>query len=474
MIGTLAHEFRALELKGYWRFMFDTLNTKFEKIVQSIRGKAVISETDLEVTLREIRIALLEADVSLVVVKEFINSIKSNILGKEILKSVKPDQMIIKLVQDELVKILGSENKSLNLSSSQLTKILFCGLQGSGKTTSIAKLSYLLKKSSKKKILLASADIYRPAAQEQLKVLAEETGSDFYNHNLTSASKIVDDSIDYAQKNLFDILILDTAGRQVVDKKLMSELIEIENKFKPDETLLVADALTGQDAANVAKSFSDAINITGSILTRIDGDSRGGAALSIKSITNSPIKFIGLGEKVENFEPFHPERIAQRILGMGDIVSLVEKAAENIDKEEMEDMAKKIAKGKFDLEDFANQLKQMGKMGGVSGLLSMMPGVSKAQKLMAENKISNSMIDKQIAIISSMTKKERADPDIIKASRKIRISKGSGTKVQDVNRLLKQFLQSQKMMKRMKSMGKGGIPSDLMQKLQGNLPPNIN
>ena len=454
--------------------MFDTLNTKFEKIVQSIRGKAVISETDLEVTLREIRIALLEADVSLVVVKEFINSIKSNILGKEILKSVKPDQMIIKLVQDELVKILGSENKSLNLSSSQLTKILFCGLQGSGKTTSIAKLSYLLKKSSKKKILLASADIYRPAAQEQLKVLAEETGSDFFNHNLSSASKIVDDSIDYAQKNLFDILILDTAGRQVVDKKLMSELIEIENKFKPDETLLVADALTGQDAANVAKSFSDAINITGSILTRIDGDSRGGAALSIKSITNSPIKFIGLGEKVENFEPFHPERIAQRILGMGDIVSLVEKAAENIDKEEMEDIAKKIAKGKFDLEDFANQLKQMGKMGGVSGLLSMMPGVSKAQKLMAENKISNSMIDKQIAIISSMTKKERADPDIIKASRKIRISKGSGTKVQDVNRLLKQFLQSQKMMKRMKSMGKGGIPSDLMQKLQGNLPPNIN
>ena len=454
--------------------MFDTLNTKFEKIVQSIRGKAVISETDLEITLREIRIALLEADVSLVVVKEFINSIKSNILGKEILKSVKPDQMIIKLVQDELVKILGSENKSLNLSSSQLTKILFCGLQGSGKTTSIAKLSYLLKKSSKKKILLASADIYRPAAQEQLKVLAEETGSDFFNHNLSSASKIVDDSIDYAQKNLFDILILDTAGRQVVDKKLMSELIEIENKFKPDETLLVADALTGQDAANVAKSFSDAINITGSILTRIDGDSRGGAALSIKSITNSPIKFIGLGEKVENFEPFHPERIAQRILGMGDIVSLVEKAAENIDKEEMEDMAKKIAKGKFDLEDFANQLKQMGKMGGVSGLLSMMPGVSKAQKLMAENKISNSMIDKQIAIISSMTKKERADPDIIKASRKIRISKGSGTKVQDVNRLLKQFLQSQKMMKRMKSMGKGGIPSDLMQKLQGNFPPNIN
>ena len=454
--------------------MFDTLNVKFEKIVQSIRGKAIISEADLQVTLREIRIALLEADVSLIVVKNFINSIKENIIGKEILKSIKPDQMIIKLVQDELINILGSENKSLNFSSSQLTKILFCGLQGSGKTTSIAKLSNYLKKSSKKKILLSSVDIYRPAAQEQLSILAKETNTDFYNHNLLSPLKIIEETIDYAQKNLFDVIILDTAGRQVLDQDLMKELKEIENKFNPDETLLVADALSGQDAANVAQSFSESVNITGSILTRVDGDSRGGAALSIKTITNSPIKFIGIGEKIENFEPFHPERIAKRILGMGDIVSLVEKAAENIDKEEMEDMAKKFAKGKFDLEDFSNQLKQMGKMGGVSGLLSILPGVSKAQKLMAENKISDSMINKQIAIISSMTKKERAEPEIIKASRKIRISKGSGTKVQDVNKLLKQFIQSQKMMKRMKSMGKGGVPSDLMQKLQGNLPPNIN
>ena len=454
--------------------MFDTLNVKFEKIVQSIRGKAIISEADLQVTLREIRIALLEADVSLIVVKNFINSIKENIIGKEILKSIKPDQMIIKLVQDELINILGSENKSLNFSSSQLTKILFCGLQGSGKTTSVAKLSNYLKKSSKKKILLSSVDIYRPAAQEQLSILAKETNTDFYNHNLLSPLKIIEETIDYAQKNLFDVIILDTAGRQVLDQDLMKELKEIENKFNPDETLLVADALSGQDAANVAQSFSESVNITGSILTRVDGDSRGGAALSIKTITNSPIKFIGIGEKIENFEPFHPERIAKRILGMGDIVSLVEKAAENIDKEEMEDMAKKFAKGKFDLEDFSNQLKQMGKMGGVSGLLSILPGVSKAQKLMAENKISDSMINKQIAIISSMTKKERAEPEIIKASRKIRISKGSGTKVQDVNKLLKQFIQSQKMMKRMKSMGKGGVPSDLMQKLQGNLPPNIN
>ena len=454
--------------------MFDALNNKFEKIVQSIKGKAVISEADLDVTLREIRIALLEADVSLIVVKDFINSIKQNIIGKEVLKSIKPDQMIIKLVQDELTSILGSKNKSLNFSSSQLTKILFCGLQGSGKTTSAAKLSNYLKKSSKKKILLASVDVYRPAAQEQLSILAKETDTDFFSHNLSSPLKIVEETIAYAKKNLFDVIILDTAGRQVVDQNLMNELIEIDKKYKPDETLLVADALTGQDAANVAKSFSDTINITGSILTRVDGDSRGGAALSIKTITNSPIKFIGIGEKIENFEPFHPERIAQRILGMGDIVSIVEKAAENIDKDEMEDMAKKFAKGKFDLEDFSKQLKQMGKMGGVTGLLSMLPGVSKAQKLMAEHKISDTAINKQIAIISSMTKKERADPDIIKASRKIRISNGSGTKVQDVNRLLKQFLQSQKMMKRMKSMGKGGIPNDLMQKLQGNLPPDIN
>jgi len=454
--------------------MFDTLNDKFEKIVRGIRGKAVISESDLDSTLREIRIALLEADVALIVVKDFISSVKENILGKEVLKSIKADQMITKLVQDELVNILGSENQPLNILISQMTKILFCGLQGSGKTTSVAKLANHLTNSSKKKVLLSSADIYRPAAQEQLKILAEQISVDFFNHNLNSAKQIVSETLEYAQKNLFDVVILDTAGRQVVDKDLMKELIEIEKSFEPQETLLVADALTGQDAANVAKSFSEAVTITGSILTRIDGDSRGGAALSIKSITNSPVKFIGVGEKIENFESFHPERIAQRILGMGDIVSLVEKAAENIDQDEIETLAKKMSKGNFDLDDFAKQLKQMGKMGGVSGILSMLPGVSKAQKLMAENKISDKLINHQIAIINSMTKKERADPNLIKASRKIRISKGSGTRVQDVNKLLKQFLQSQKMMKRMKSMGKDGMSSDLMQKLQGNFPPKLN
>ena len=455
--------------------MFGTLNEKLEKIVKSIAGRATISEDDLDITLREIRIALLEADVALSVVKDFIENIKSNIIGQEVLKSIKPDQMIVKLVQEELIKILGLNNEPLNIAKTGITKILFCGLQGSGKTTTIAKVANFIKKDSKKKILLVSADIYRPAAQEQLYVLGKQINVEFFDHqNSQSVEVITLESIKYAEKNLFDILLFDTAGRQVVDDKMMEELKIISEKLKPQETILVADSLTGQDAANIAKRFNEAVSITSSILTRVDGDGRGGAALSIKSITGAPIKFIGTGEKIDQLESFHPERIANRILGMGDIVSLVEKASENFDKKEMEDLAKKMSKGKFDLEDFASQLKQMGKMGGISGIMSMLPGISKAQKLMAENKISDDVINHQIAIISSMTKNERADPDIIKASRKIRISNGSGTRVQDVNKLLKQFFQSQKMMKKMKSMGKGGMPSDLLQKLQGNLPPNFN
>ncbi len=455
--------------------MFGTLNEKLEKIVKSIAGRATISEDDLDITLREIRIALLEADVALSVVKDFIDNVKSNIVGKEVLKSIKPDQMIIKLVQEELIKILGLNNEPLNIAKTGITKILFCGLQGSGKTTTIAKVANFIKKNSKKKILLVSSDIYRPAAQEQLQVLGKQINVEFFDHqNSQSVEAITLESIKYAEKNLFDILLFDTAGRQVVDDKMMEELKTISQKLKPQETILVADSLTGQDAANIAKRFNETVSITSSILTRVDGDGRGGAALSIKSITGAPIKFIGTGEKIDQLESFHPERIANRILGMGDIVSLVEKASENIDKKEMEDLAKKMSKGKFDLEDFASQLKQMGKMGGLSGIMSMLPGISKAQKLMAENKISDDVINHQIAIINSMTKKERADPDMVKASRKIRISKGSGTRVQDVNKLLKQFFQSQKMMKKMKSTGKGGMPSDLLQKLQGNLPPNFN
>ena len=455
--------------------MFGSLSERLEKIVNSIKGKAIITEPDIDLTMREIRIALLEADVALPVVKDFINNVKDNIIGKEVLKSIKPDQMIIKLVQEELIRVLGENFEPLKIEKDRLTKILFCGLQGSGKTTSIAKVANYIKKESRKKILLVSADIYRPAAQEQLEVLSKQVGVEFFNHqNSKSVLDITETSLIYAEKNLFDIVLFDTAGRQVIDQKMMDELKLIYTKLNPIESILVADSLTGQDAANIAKTFSETINITGSILTRIDGDGRGGAALSIKTITGSPIKFIGTGEKIDQLETFHPERIANRILGMGDIISLVEKASENIDQEEMESLAKKMSKGSFDLEDFAKQLKQMGKMGGVSGIMSMLPGISKAQKLMAENKISDDLISHQIAIINSMTKKERSNPDIIKASRKIRISNGSGTKVQDVNKLLKQFLQSQKMMKKMKSMGKGGLTGDFMQKMQGKLPNNFN
>ena len=455
--------------------MFGTLNERLEKIVRSVRGKAIISEADLDLTLREIRIALLEADVALVVVREFINNVKANIIGKEVLKSIKPDQMIIKLVQDELIQILGTNNQPLKIEKNGLTKILFCGLQGSGKTTTVAKLAYHIQKESKKKILLVSADIYRPAAQDQLKILSKQVNVEFFDHqNSQSVEIITSESLLFAEKNLFDIILFDTAGRQVIDEVMMLELQKIHKQLQPQETILVADSLTGQDAANIAKSFNEAVTITGSILTRVDGDGRGGAALSIKSITGAPIKFIGTGEKIEQLEAFYPDRIANRILGMGDIVSLVAKASENIDQAEMESLTKKMSKGTFDLEDFAKQLKQMGKMGGVSGIISMLPGISKAQRLMAENKISDDLINHQIAIINSMTKKERANPDSIKASRKIRISKGSGTKVQDVNKLLKQFLQSQKMMKKMRSMGKGGLPNDFMRKMQGKLPPNIH
>ena len=451
--------------------MFGTLNERLEKIVRSVRGKAIISEADLDLTLREIRIALLEADVALVVVREFINNVKANIIGKEVLKSIKPDQMIIKLVQDELIQILGTNNQPLKIVKNGLTKILFCGLQGSGKTTTVAKLAYHIQKESKKKILLVSADIYRPAAQDQLKILSKQVNVEFFDHqNSQSVEIITSESLLFAEKNLFDIILFDTAGRQVIDEVMMLELQKIHKQLQPQETILVADSLTGQDAANIAKSFNEAVTITGSILTRVDGDGRGGAALSIKSITGAPIKFIGTGEKIEQLEAFYPDRIANRNLGMGDIASLVAKASENIDQAEMESLTKKMSKGTFDLDDFAKQLKQMGKMGGVSGIISMLPGISKAQKLMAENKISDDLINHQIAIINSMTKKERANPDSIKASRKIRISKGSGTKVQDVNKLLKQFLQSQKMMKKMKSMVKGGLPYDFMRKL----PPNIH
>ncbi|PPR47968.1 MAG: Signal recognition particle protein [Alphaproteobacteria bacterium MarineAlpha5_Bin9] len=454
--------------------MFNTLSNKFEKIISSIKGKALISDDDLKTTLREIRIALLEADVALNVVKDLIENLNKKIIGQEVLKKIKPDQMIIKLVNDEITRILGSENQELNFDKNNITKIIFCGLQGSGKTTTVAKLANFISKKSKKKILISSTDIYRPAAQEQLKILCNKINIDFLEANLDlSINELSNKIMTYCKKNMYDVLLVDTAGRQVIDSKMMIELKEIKSIIMPQESILIADSLSGQDAANIAKKFNDEIGITSNILTRIDGDSRGGAALSIKSITGSPIKFIGLGEKIDDFEAFHPERIASRILGMGDIVSLVEKASENINKNEAEKLVNKISKGSFDLEDFSKQLKQMSKIGGVSSMLSLLPGISKIQKQAAENNISDEIVQKQLAIISSMTKKERRDPEIIKASRKIRISNGSGTKVQDVNKLLKQFFTSVKMMKKMKSMGNQGNPKDLMNQLK-NLPPNFN
>jgi len=436
--------------------------------------KLNISDSDLNNTLREIRVAFLEADVSLEVVKKFINSIKEKALGQNVLKNIKPDQMIIKIVYDELVNILGSKHEEILMNSNPPAVILFCGLQGSGKTTSVAKLGKFLKDKQNKKILLASTDIYRPAAQEQLKILANQNEISFFiNDELKEINKITIESLNKAKKELFDFLIIDTAGRQVIDKSLMDELETINRLASPIEKILVADSLTGQDAAVTAKKFNELINITGIFLTRVDGDSRGGAALSVKMVTGAPIKFIGTGEKIDQIEKFFPDRIANRILGMGDIVTLVERASDNIESEDLDKLTKNLSEGRFDLFDFEKQLKQMKKIGGVGGMLSMLPGVSKAQKKMAENNISDELITKQLAIISSMTLNERSHPEIIKASRKIRISKGSGTKIQEVNKLLKQFIQSQKMLKRMKNMGGNADPISMLEKIKGNLPPNF-
>ena len=455
-------------------YMFASLSEKFEEIVSSIKGKAIISEEDLNVTLRQIRIALLESDVALSVVKKFIEEIRVKIIGQNVLKNVKPDQMIIKLVYDELVNILGSNNEEINLNVTPPAVILFCGLQGSGKTTSVAKLAKLLKIKNNKKILLVSTDIYRPAAQEQLEILSNENEIDFFKKNdLNEIQKIVFESLSKAKKELYDILIIDTAGRQAINKEMMDELKIISKLTNPIEKILVADSLAGQDAANTAQRFHELIGITGIFLTRIDGDSNGGAALSVKTITGAPIKYIGIGENIDQIENFSPNRIAKRILGMGDIVSLVEKASENIENKDLEELSNNISSGKFDLADFSKQLKQMKKVGGISGILSLLPGISKTQKTMAENNVTDDILAKQLAIIDSMTLGEKSNPEIIKASRKIRISKGSGTKVQEINRLLKQFIQSQKMIKRMGVMKKGVGAMDVLNNLKGNIPPNI-
>ena len=429
--------------------MFDSLTEKISSAFKKLKGQGVINEKTLNEALREIRIALLEADVALDVTKAFVENIREKALGKEVIRSVSPAQMVIKIVNDELTKILGSENYDINFRSKPPVIILMVGLQGSGKTTTSAKLAKKIINKHKKNVLLASLDIYRPAAQTQLETLCLQ-------NNLDTLEIIQDQKpIDITKRALkkandenFEVLILDTAGRNHIDLKMMKELEDISSIIKPTETLLVVDSMAGQDSVNTAKSFSTKLNISGIILTRVDGDSRGGAALSMKSITNCPIKFLGVGEKIDELDDFHPDRIANRILGMGDVVSLVEKASSEIDEEEAKKIQKKLLKGRFSLIDYSNQLDQISKIGGLEGIIKYLPGISGLKEKISSSNQNEEIISIQKAIISSMTKKEKFFPDIIKASRKVRISKGSGTKIQDVNKLLKQFKKMSQMMKK--------------------------
>ena len=430
--------------------MFNTLSEKITESFKKLSGQGIINESNLTQSLRDIRIALLEADVALPVAKDFIEKIKVKALGQNVINSISPGQMIIKIVQDELISILGSENKEINLNCKPPIIIMMIGLQGSGKTTSSAKLAYRLSKKDKKNVLMASLDVYRPAAQEQLGFLGKE------NHIDTLEVKDGEDpesiskrAFKKAKLENFDILILDSAGRNHVDKKMMDELVKISKILEINENLLVVDSMAGQDAVNTAKSFSEIINISGIVLTRVDGDSRGGAALSMKTITEKPIKFIGVGEKIEDFEEFHPDRIASRILDMGDVVSLVEKATEQINQEDAKKLQGKILKGRFTLGDYLKQLDQISNMGGIKGLMKFLPGMNKFKDNLNQANENSEVLKIQKSIILSMTKKERYYPDLIKSSRKIRISRGSGTKVQDINKLLKQFKKMSQMMKKM-------------------------
>ena len=453
--------------------MFENLTEKITGIFDKLKGKGIIDETSLNEALREIRIALLESDVSIQVAKDFIEKVRTKALGKEIVKSVSPSQMVVKIVNDELTDLLGSESYEVNLKSKPPAIILMVGLQGSGKTTTSAKLAKWIEKNKSKKVLMASLDIYRPAAQEQLLTLGENNKiAVLPKQDKKKPLDIAKIAKKEAEDKDFDVLILDSAGRNHIDKKMMSEIKDISNFSKFTEIFFVSDSLTGQDAVNTAASFSEKLDLTGIILTRLDGDGRGGAALSMKETINKPIKFIGVGEKIDDFEVFHPDRIANRILGMGDVVSLVEKASEQIDKEDAEKLQKKILKGRFSLTDYSKQLDQLTNMGGIQGFLKYLPGMSGLKEKVEQSIENSDIFKKQKAIISSMTKKEKSFPDIVKASRKIRISKGSGTSVQDVNKLLKQF---KKMSQMMKKMGKNKNFENMMSSGQmGDLQSLLN
>ena len=451
--------------------MFDSLQERLGEVLDKLTRRGALSEADVTAALREVRVALLEADVALPVVKDFIEAVKDKAVGEQVLRSVAPGQMVIKIVHEHLIQMLGAEAVPLDFNVPPPAVILLVGLQGSGKTTSCAKIGLRLSDKAKKKVLMASLDVRRPAAQEQLKVLGLQAGVRCLDAVPGEPPvAIAKRALQTGALEGYDVVLLDTAGRLAVDQEMMAEAAALRDAVKPHETLLVADAMTGQDAVTVAAAFHDKIGLTGIMLTRVDGDARGGAALSMRAVTGCPIKLIGVGEKLDAIEDFHPDRIASRILGMGDVVSLVEKAAETIEQDEAEKLAKKLEKGKFDLDDLGQQLKQMQKMGGISDMLKLLPGMSRAQQAQIKNaNVDDGMVKRQLAILSSMTPRERRRPEIIKASRKQRVAAGSGTTVQEINKLLKQHKEASRMVKRVSKMSRKGL---MRGGLSGLLPPS--
>lgn len=454
--------------------MFENLSDRLAQSLKKISGKASLSEKNIQETLREVRMALLEADVALPVVKDFVGHVKDRALGQEVNSSLNPGQQFLKIVQNELESVMGESNESLDLAAQPPAVILLAGLQGAGKTTSVAKLSRYLKEREKKKVMVVSADVYRPAAIEQLKMLAAEVSAEFFPSQPDQKPvAIVKAAIAEAKTQFVDVLIVDTAGRLHIDGEMMSEIKEIHEVAKPVETLFVIDAMIGQDAVNTAQAFNEALPLTGIILTKVDGDARGGAALSVRHITGKSIKFLGVGEKTDALEPFHPERIASRILGMGDVLSLIEDVERKVDKKKAEKLAEKVIKGKrFDLEDLRDQLQQMKNMGGMAGLMDKLPGMGNMAQMAQQANASN-QFERMECIIDSMTPKERSNPDILNGSRKRRITMGSGTSIQDLNRLLKQHKQMGKMMKKMKGKGMQNMMrgmSGMMGSGEGNPP----
>ena len=452
--------------------MLESLSQRLSSTIDRLRGRARLTEANIREALREVRIALLEADVALPVVQALIQRVQVRAVGQEVLKSLTPGQALVKVVRDELTAVMGTANSDLNLNCPAPAVVLMAGLQGAGKTTSVAKLALLLKNKKRKKVMVVSCDVYRPAAIEQLRTLAAQVDVLFHPSSVDQDPiAIAKSAVDAARKNFADVLLVDTAGRLAIDEQMMAEIKALHAALDPVETLFVVDAMTGQDAATTAKAFADALPLTGLILTKTDGDARGGAALSVRYITGRPVKFIGVSEKPEGLEAFHPDRIAQRILGMGDVLSLVEQVEQNVDREKAQKLAEKVMKGKrFDMNDMRDQLQQMLNMGGMASLIDKLPGVGNLSEKV-KSKVNDKEINHMVAIISSMTAKERRHPDLLKGSRKARIARGSGTQPSDVNRLLKQFMQMEKMMSKMRNGGMKGLMRQMKSAMGGGLPP---